>query len=199
MRRLVLLFLMPLLSLVAGDVGFTTEDEWAYQWYENEPFTIRCAASMPLFDNLTVTWAAPGEEGLLTTASVSQYYEVRSSSNVSGSEIYVKSVTPSVHGIYVCHVHTEDGEFYNKSIFALNYRDVKYHSMGTKYRRNVIVAVISSVVFLVPLFTLCLLHEYSWEKRHPEYKAMSRGKSQEMKLAYEGKHDYINNAFQTQL
>lgn len=199
MRRLLLLCLVPLLSLVAGDVGYTTEDDWAYQWYENEPFTIRCAASMPLFDNLTVAWAAPGEEGLLTTTSVSQHYEVRNSGNVSGSEIFVKSVAPAVHGVYVCHVNTADGEFYNKSIFLLNYRDVKYHSLGTKYRSNVIVAVISSVVFLVPLFTLCALHEYRWEKRHPEYKTMSAGKSPEMKLAYIGDQDYVNSAFQTQL
>ncbi|WAQ99082.1 hypothetical protein MAR_023455, partial [Mya arenaria] len=134
----------------------------------------------------------------LKNGTVNNYYEVRSKGGVGGAELYVKKVLPEVHGVYVCNVYNEDTTPYNKTIFALNLRDQRYRVLGDKYKHNVVVAVISTAVFLVPLITLCILHRFRWEARNPE-EAVKRKYAYADGTSLEGNGAYMNPAFNTQL
>ncbi|XP_052796599.1 uncharacterized protein LOC128229016 [Mya arenaria] len=163
------LFVLGLAAIVSSEGDYKHMEDWAHQWYDNEPYYFRCTEALgniSAHDYDRVSWVTP--KGVIES-NTSDYYTLRDADGVKSAEIVIHKIEPALHGVYVCKVYNVSGNLVNKTIFGLNVHEAKPRSYKDKYQRNINVAVISSAVFLVPVLSLCLLHHYSWEKRHPEF------------------------------
>jgi len=159
-----------MVAMVTAELGTSTHDVWAYQWYEDESFKFTYVHPESNDTSaLYVEWASPNHGIITQSASNDALFEVMDSGNIVNGEITIKKVTSEVSGVYVCTVmlYNDRTVTVNRTIFGLNVHEQRYRSMSTKYNRNIALAFIVTAVFLVPLLTICLTYKFSYENRHP--------------------------------
>lgn len=155
MNRYVILIATCLIGKARADPD---SNEWAFNWYLDEPFQIDCQISSVNITGLNVTWQTPSgnllENGFSNTAFA-----------VDNGQLQIKVVKPELHGVYICRVYNESAMI-SRAIFGLNIHEQKYRMLFDKYRSNLIVAVISTAVFLVTLSTTCVVYNFRYETRN---------------------------------
>lgn len=163
--------ILCLVATASAELGVSGEHGWAYQWYEGEEFSFRYIhpgrnASDP---DLIVIWETPGGSNLTSTSlgADDPNFAVRDIEGIKDGELNFKRISEDLHGVYICHVYEYDSRvLVNRTIFGLNIREPRYRDMIDKYRRNIIVAFVSTAVFLVPLLAIILTYQFSYERVH---------------------------------
>lgn len=180
-----------MVAIATAELGTSNMHDWAYQWYEDEEFSFKYVPSNSTQDvELYVVWESPNH-GNLTTATVKAddpLFEVKDTYNVVNGELRFKKITSGVHGVYICWVtlNNDHSAIVNRTIFGLNIREKRYRSMSDKYSSNIIVAVVATAVFIVPLITICVTYRFSYENRKgikPKRKYMQNGDGYDMTVA----------------
>lgn len=157
-----ILVLTTLTTFSASEEGVSDTDEWAYQWYHDEPFRFRChIAGLNISHTDHVVWETP-DTNILNSPYNGTDFQLFTEDNISGLELLVKRVHPSVHGVYICSVKDENEAVKGRTIYGLNIHDVKYHDMMDKYKHQIYVALVTTAVFLVPLLTTCFVWHFQY-------------------------------------
>ena len=176
-----------LLAVCMGErVGYgdTNDDEWSYLWYPDEPFQLYCNSSKLSVRNTEyIVWQTPGEK-ILQPDHDDNLFKTNEYFGVPGYELHIKKLTSETSGVYICRVH-ENGTnvLRTQTILGINIRDHKYDELFDKYRHHVIVAVIATVVFVVPFATVCIVFQFRY--RTPEQRARAQEKKHRS-YAYNG-------------
>ena len=141
----------------------TNDDEWSYLWYPDEPFLLYCNSStLNVTDTEYIKWMTPGKKILDSGFNDTQYATVEWY-GVPGYELRIKKITAETSGVYTCRVHDSSTNVLRAhTIFGINIREHKYDDMFDKYRHHLIVAVVATVVFLVPFLTVCIVYNYRY-------------------------------------
>lgn len=157
--------------------GVSNGDDWAYQWYTGEPFRFKCQTSgLNITADNYVVWDTPTRKTLPINHDQTDY-QLSTVDGVRDVELLVKNVRSEFHGVYTCHVYADNtAKNVGKVIYGLNIHDVKYHDMIDKYRHNIVVAVIATVVFIVPFATICLVKQFQYEERTKRKHGTTNGK-----------------------
>lgn len=194
-----------------GQGKLNLDDEWSYLWYEDEPFMLYCNSStLNVHGGDYIKWEKPSKEGGNTLKFDRNHndtsYQTNNFAGVDGFQLHIKKVTSETSGVFVCHVH--DGNTHisrGHAIVGINIRERKYEELFDKYRGHFIVAIVATVVFVVPLATICIVYQFRYERRMgiDKKSVHTNGRDYEMKpdgLAYsvqapEGKGAYENPHF----
>lgn len=152
---------------------FTSDKDWSYQWYENEPFMLYCNTSeLDVSDSDYILWEKPSLEDpakhlFLQRDHDDDNYKIYPFSGVEGFQLHIKKITAETSGVYVCRVHDKTtGVARGQTILGINIRDKKYEELFDKYRSHFIVAIIATAVFVVPLATMCITYHFRYERTH---------------------------------
>ncbi|KAK3606352.1 hypothetical protein CHS0354_041988 [Potamilus streckersoni] len=171
-----LIFLVLVLPLPVRCQTYT----WAYSTYLDVEFSFSCNDTRILLTNgEIVKWKTPQHKELKQGHNDSDYLVVDSITN-TGQDLVIKRVRNDLSGIYVCMVYN-NGSLRKSAIRGLNIYKPLYHNLGEMYIENVIVAVITAVVFLVPLITMCAIYKFRYmTKEEKTRKNEMKRKYQEM-------------------
>lgn len=169
MSQITSAILLGLVAMVTAETGYSSGDDRFYQWYEHEPFVLRCEP--PEVVNLTtqhVVWETPTKERI-TQNSNHSIYTVTDNGTIRNSELYITDVTSETSGVYICHIYGSDDSGQSlpvkRELFGINISDKKYRTKFEKYHKNLIVAGTASAVFLVCGSIVVFTHAFSYEVR----------------------------------
>ena len=155
--------------------------EWAILMMESETAMLNCEDGFPehelnssLANTYVLSWKLPNGN-MLSGNHNDAMFELKSGQNgIAGYVLEIKKFKYEYSGAYICMV---EDTMYNQSMYILrgiNMHDRKYASLAEKYEHNIIVAVVASVVFLVPFLGACLVYKYRWQSE--EDKAARKAK-----------------------
>ncbi|XP_052281753.1 uncharacterized protein LOC127879117 [Dreissena polymorpha] len=160
-------FVFPVLVLgavvIASDeLTRTTDGEWAYELYDGQKFTIDCRSALNIsaLTSPTIVWKRYANDQMVDIQSSDAAF------TMIDFTLLINEIKPELYGVYMCEVRNSGDDSKDKGVFGINLHRARYHTLGEKYRRNLIVAVVAAVVFLVPLVGSCLVHYFRWETRH---------------------------------
>jgi hypothetical protein len=172
--------------MVYGDMdGYADNSDWAFQWYTGERFHFICNTS----GSYNSSWDTPLNKNLFSGYE-DEEFKVNGIGGVHGDELVVKNVQTHVHGVYTCKMYNRTGARIGHTIYGLNIHDVKYYELFDKYRSNLIVAVVSTAVYIGLLGTVCLVWRFRYQteedkqRRYEKKRAyiyMTNGREHEMK------------------
>ena len=190
-----------------GQGNLDLDDEWSFLWYEDEPFMLYCNSStLNVQGSDYIMWEKPSKDGEDTLRFERNHndthYQTNHFAGVDGFQLHIKKVTSETSGVFVCRVH--DGTSHvskGHALVGINIREKKYEELFDKYRRQFIVAIIATAVFVVPLATICIVYQFRYERRMGLDKktSFSNGREYEMKadgLAYTVQAPEDNGAYE---
>ncbi|KAL3878627.1 hypothetical protein ACJMK2_030961 [Sinanodonta woodiana] len=176
-----LIFLVLALALRVRCNTYT----WAYSTYLDVEFSFSCNDSRILLtDDEKVEWITPQHKTLGPRYNDSDYL-VRDSIRTNGQELVIKRVSNVHSGIYVCMVYNNN-ILRKRAIRGLNIYKPLYHNLGEMYIDNIIIAVITCVVFLVPLISMCVIYKFRYMSKE------DKKRKREMKRKY---HEMISQHY----
>lgn len=103
-------------------------------------------------------WKTPDGKVLTYPYNGSDYELI----GTQGEELRIKSVSLRNQGLYSC-VLTQNNTPRAYLLRGVNLSGPLYASMNDKYEDNIIVAVISSIVFVVPLVGICAIQKFRYK------------------------------------
>ncbi|KAL3878626.1 hypothetical protein ACJMK2_030960 [Sinanodonta woodiana] len=171
-----LIFLVLALAIPVRCQTYT----WAYSTYLDVEFTFSCNDSRILLtDGDEVVWKTPQQRELRQGHNDSEYLVV-DLYDIPGHDLIIKNVSEDLHGTYVCMVYN-NGTLRKMAIRGLNLYEPLHRNLLERFTRNIIIGVISSLVFSVPAVTLCMVLKFRYmTPEEKERHRMKKRKLQEM-------------------
>ncbi|KAK3606353.1 hypothetical protein CHS0354_041989 [Potamilus streckersoni] len=171
-----MIFLVLVLPLPVRCQTYT----WAYSTYLDVEFSFSCNDTrIILTDGDEVVWKTPQQRELRPGHNDSDYLVV-DLHDIPGHDLMIKNVSHDLHGTYVCMVYN-NGTLRKKAIRGLNLYEPLHRNLMERFTKNIIVGVISSLVFSVPVVTLCMVLKFRYmTNEEKERIKMKKSKVREM-------------------
>lgn len=169
-----------LLSLMVGMVICELPSEWAYEVLRDGTITLYCNdSSINIDTNEYGQWTIPSGVELKKQHNDS-LLTVQQENGIEGFSLLLKKVESSLDGVYICKVKSVSTDVIRMAtIRGINLHQPLAKSASERYEYNIIVAVVASVVFLVPLLGACAIYKFRYKSpedkskkynvRHREY------------------------------
>lgn len=159
-------FLLCFVTMVTAEVGHSNADDWSYRWYEGEPFIFTYQPGDGEIDTSRfVVWETP-KGVILEHNATSGLYLVRDSAGIGNAQLNITEVTPQTRGVYICYVYIGSDKWpVERKLYGINLSGKKYRHGLDQYRKQLIVAAISSTGFLTIAMAVVTTHFCSYEFR----------------------------------
>lgn len=209
--------IFPLLFAAVSGAGISKdalqEEDWSFQTHLDESIEFHCNDSLiKLNTSAVVQWVLP-DRTILSSSHKGNKYAVGDEMNITGNTLMIYDVTEGDKGLYLCCVQNEEPWCKQHTLRGLNIAGHKVKNLFDKYEHNLIVAVITALVFFVPLIAICLIYKYRYMSDEDKMKkrtmrkvkydyddeVKARPTSADMVASNEGNGSYYNPGVETKL
>lgn len=152
-----------LILVVATFLRFVSpmEDAWAFKVYAGERLDLDCNETrVMLAADDTISWET-ADGRVLSAPYNDSSYELMG----QGQILSIKHVDLSKHGLYTCVVFDASKVAKAHVLRGVNLSGPLFKDLRDQYRDNIIVAVIASVVFVVPMTGMCAIQKFRYKKK----------------------------------